>query len=173
MTPPRADDFADRELCPDGACIGVIGADGRCKECGAAGSAGALVPPNEDEDVLRRAQDARDEDVEGEDDRDDEDEDEDDEPAVGRALCLDEACIGLIGPDGICRECGKPGPQLALDPRERGLRTDEEVADQLATNIAISTIPRADPDFDDRTLCADEACIGVVGRDGRCRVCGA
>ncbi len=27
-------DFADRKLCSDGACIGVIGPDGRCKECG-------------------------------------------------------------------------------------------------------------------------------------------
>ena len=25
-----------------------------------------------------------------------------------RVLCSDEACIGTIGPDGCCRECGKP-----------------------------------------------------------------
>jgi hypothetical protein len=24
----------DRELCPDGACIGILGSDGRCKVCG-------------------------------------------------------------------------------------------------------------------------------------------
>lgn len=29
-------DFANRTLCSDGACIGVIGLDGRCKECGKA-----------------------------------------------------------------------------------------------------------------------------------------
>src|SRR5512142_3159570 len=28
-------DFEHRILCPDGACIGVIGPDGRCKVCGA------------------------------------------------------------------------------------------------------------------------------------------
>lgn len=28
------DDWASRRLCPDGNCIGVIGPDGRCKECG-------------------------------------------------------------------------------------------------------------------------------------------
>jgi hypothetical protein len=28
------DDFSNRVLCSDGTCIGVIGADGRCKECG-------------------------------------------------------------------------------------------------------------------------------------------
>ena len=27
-------DFARRKLCSDGTCIGVIGPDGRCKECG-------------------------------------------------------------------------------------------------------------------------------------------
>lgn len=28
-------DFADRRLCPDGACIGVVGTDGTCGVCGA------------------------------------------------------------------------------------------------------------------------------------------
>jgi hypothetical protein len=27
-------DFASRKLCSDGTCIGIIGVDGRCKECG-------------------------------------------------------------------------------------------------------------------------------------------
>ena len=27
-------DFAKRLLCSDGSCIGVVGPDGRCKECG-------------------------------------------------------------------------------------------------------------------------------------------
>lgn len=27
-------DFDNRKLCSDGTCIGVIGSDGRCKECG-------------------------------------------------------------------------------------------------------------------------------------------
>jgi len=34
---PQADEedpFSDRILCSDGTCIGVIGPDGRCKECG-------------------------------------------------------------------------------------------------------------------------------------------
>ena len=29
------DDVDDRELCPDGACLGVLGPDRRCKVCGA------------------------------------------------------------------------------------------------------------------------------------------
>ncbi len=30
----RPVDLASRKLCSDGTCIGVIGPDGRCKECG-------------------------------------------------------------------------------------------------------------------------------------------
>ena len=28
------DDFADRQLCPDGNCTGILGSDGHCKVCG-------------------------------------------------------------------------------------------------------------------------------------------
>jgi hypothetical protein len=31
---PADEDFMTRKLCPDGACIGVVGKDGRCRECG-------------------------------------------------------------------------------------------------------------------------------------------
>ena len=31
---PVTDDFSERILCSDGACIGVIGENGMCKECG-------------------------------------------------------------------------------------------------------------------------------------------
>jgi len=30
----EAAEWDDRRLCPDGACVGVIGDDGRCKVCG-------------------------------------------------------------------------------------------------------------------------------------------
>lgn len=29
-----------------------------------------------------------------------------------------------------------------------------------------------DPDWENRVLCSDESCIGVIGADGRCGVCG-
>src|SRR5262245_57742037 len=85
-----------RRLCPDGACIGLIGADGRCNECGrtADGSREAA-------DVAPAARD--------------------DEPEAPRAaapaqdggfdpkrrLCDDGTCTGVVGPDGVCRECGR------------------------------------------------------------------
>jgi len=30
-------EWTERKVCPDGACIGVIGEDGRCKVCGRVG----------------------------------------------------------------------------------------------------------------------------------------
>jgi hypothetical protein len=93
-----------RRLCPDGACIGVIGTDGRCHVCGraAAGGASAAAPegftPVEDED-------------------EDEDRDEDEaEPVAAaaaggfdpkRRLCPDGECLGVLGADGVCNVCGK------------------------------------------------------------------
>src|SRR5437764_26802 len=32
--PPDLADFEERELCPDGACTGILGPDRRCKVCG-------------------------------------------------------------------------------------------------------------------------------------------
>jgi hypothetical protein len=107
------DDWSQRRLCPDGNCIGVIGPDGRCKECGrpAEGPAPeADVPTSaEESDVAREpvatAYHAP----------------TDHTPADGdddwsqRRLCPDGNCIGVIGPDGRCRECGRPadGPLSA------------------------------------------------------------
>jgi len=32
--------------------------------------------------------------------------------------------------------------------------------------------PQADIDWENRKLCSDESCIGVIGPDGRCKECG-
>ena len=106
------EDWEHREVCPDGACIGVIGGDGLCKVCGRAA-------PNWGNERLRGlAPEAPDED--SEDEADDEAPDEassaaNDEPgddgAGGdewnrRELCANGACIGVIGPNGACTVCG-------------------------------------------------------------------
>lgn len=179
-----ATSFDDRELCPDGACIGVIGPDGRCKECGAAGSTSAKVGATLDPglglaDAGREVDDEERDGADGgdhgdalarpsSDDHDDDDEDE----AHHRELCSDELCVGVIGPDGCCKDCGKPGSKAGLDPRTRGLRSDEEIAGELEANIVKGDLPEAPDSFDDRTLCPDGACIGVIGADNRCSECG-
>ena len=37
-----------------------------------------------------------------------EENDADSDEWENRKLCSDESCIGVIGPDGRCKECGKP-----------------------------------------------------------------
>ena len=100
---PGAVDWENRRLCSDENCIGVIGPDGRCKECGRpgdpeeawAGPSSATHPVDAPAEASPAPAMA--------------------DPAVGadddwgnRRLCSDENCIGVIGADGRCRECGKP-----------------------------------------------------------------
>jgi hypothetical protein len=87
-----------RRLCPDGACIGLIGADGRCNECGraadgsasAATSSSASAAPDDEPAPVRASEPL---------------------PEGGfdpkRRLCDDGGCTGVVGADGVCRECGR------------------------------------------------------------------
>jgi hypothetical protein len=104
--------WENRVLCSDESCIGVIGPNGRCKECGRPfeGELPADFNPDdsgqwpEDKHVTDKdpthehASDAK---------QETETEITDDEWSQ-RTLCSDESCIGVIGPDGRCKECGKP-----------------------------------------------------------------
>ncbi len=78
-------DESERELCPDGNCTGLIGADGRCKVCGLALDGSRAGAPY--------AAAARDHD--------------ETPPDEDRQLCPDGNCIGLIGSDGKCKVCGR------------------------------------------------------------------
>ena len=103
------DDWEKRQLCSDGNCIGVIGPDGRCKECGLPGEGD---PPAMDdagtdpEDEASLA--AEDVDTSTDEDRFDVPAAEsDDDDWDNRRLCPDGNCIGVIGPNGRCKECGR------------------------------------------------------------------
>ena len=80
-----------------------------------------------------------------------------------RTLCTDESCIGVIGPDGRCRECDLPLESVIEEEFS-------EAAKEVAENDQDESIP--DIEWQQRTLCTDESCIGVIGPDGRCRECG-
>ena len=104
-------DWENRTLCKDESCIGVIGPDGRCKECGKKYEGTlpeTMVADNETRtggEVETRtgpdieAQPSADTTPGGETGADD---------WARRQLCSDGNCIGVIGPDGRCKECGKP-----------------------------------------------------------------
>jgi len=124
-----------------------------------------------------------------------------------RQLCSDGGCVGVIGPDGTCKVCGRAAPNWG-DERKRGLidppegpegdDDDETEGDDLAASEAASDRGDDDDDEDDdgendeedddredgvaaspspsewsaRRLCPDGACIGLIGLDGKCKVCG-
>jgi hypothetical protein len=87
-----------------------------------------------------------------------------------RVLCRDESCIGVIGPDGRCKECGKSyeGPQTE---ESNETQTNSEVADDFEAAEPTQT-DTTYSGWENRTLCSDESCIGVIGPDGRCKECG-
>ncbi len=106
-----------------------------------------------------------------------------------RVLCSDEACIGIIGPDGKCKECGMPYegelpdhfdqpvgdegvsvPSSTIEPVSSG-ETDEVDEDDAADETEVGS-DNSDDEWEQRTLCSDESCIGVIGPDGLCKECG-
>ena len=131
---------ARRELCPDGTCIGLIGADGRCKVCGTVGPS-AVADPRHQGMVAPGG-----------------DEGEDAAEIDDRELCPDGGCIGLIGDSGRCNVCGRG--------REASAKQAWENEGGAAGAI------EADDDDEDRELCPDGSCLGLIGANGRCKVCG-
>jgi hypothetical protein len=87
-----------------------------------------------------------------------------------RVLCPDESCIGVIGPDGRCKECGKlhEGSQKGESSETQ---TNPELDDDVDADESSRT-DTADSDWENRTLCSDESCIGVIGPNARCKECG-
>jgi hypothetical protein len=103
MTEEMAFDVASRRLCPDGACTGIIGPDGKCSECGQAPSASALgatdAPVNESSATANEARFLADEGRDAAEGTFD----------ANRPLCPDGSCVGVLGIDGRCGVCGKLG----------------------------------------------------------------
>lgn len=92
-----------------------------------------------------------------------------------RRLCPDGACVGLLDDSGRCKECGRTASgkieaaPAAAWPQDAGeLEQDPGTADAAAFGDL-----EGDGGFDSkRKLCPDGACVGVIGPDGRCGVCG-
>jgi hypothetical protein len=91
-------DWDARVLCSDESCIGTIGPDGKCKECGKAYE--GVLPEGHGQETVKPVSNEEAKPVLPEGAASDDDWDK-------RVLCSDGACIGVIGPDGKCKECGK------------------------------------------------------------------
>jgi hypothetical protein len=98
-----------------------------------------------------------------------------------RVLCSDGNCIGVIGPNGRCKECGlsyegdlpAAAPEkadsaetLPAEPPSSGQENTETGAGEEQAASA------SDADWENRRLCSDGNCIGVIGPDGKCKECG-
>lgn len=99
-----------------------------------------------------------------------------------RRLCPDESCIGIIGSDGRCTECGRrvdpadgptapAGNAAVAEPLGAGLPPQPAPA-AAAAEAAAGAAAAEDDAWRSRRLCPDGNCIGVIGPDGRCKVCG-
>jgi hypothetical protein len=135
-------EWDQRQLCPNGGCIGVIGPDGTCKVCG-------HVAPNWGDERNRGLLDPPD----GADD-DDGDEDDDDEDRDG------------VAADGDDDDDDDDDDDEDGDDDDDG--EDEPEDDGAGSHRAAG--PRGD--WSGRALCPDGGCVGVIGADGRCKVCG-
>jgi hypothetical protein len=150
-------DWNERRLCDDGGCTGLIGSDGRCHVCGRASQFWG-------DERRRGLRDEDEADAESEQRRLVRELPTAEGEIAERRLCPDGGCTGLIGIDGKCSVCGKTDDDAPIAAAAR-VEPDESADSETAE--------RADPeDPDDRRLCPDGACTGLLGPDNRCKLCG-
>jgi hypothetical protein len=101
----------------------------------------------------------------------DEENDSDDVDWENRKLCSDESCIGVIGADGRCKECGRHHEPQQVEAEENNATLSDNQQIDEPSGVA-PPASDSDDDWENRTLCSDESCIGVIGPDGRCKECG-
>lgn len=105
-----------------------------------------------------------------------------------RRLCPDGACIGVLGDDGRCRTCGRASdgsaPPSAFAAGEVAGFDEGEVDADLSRDdhgpagatdgraLAGAGDGGAGGFRPDRPLCSDGSCVGVIGAEGYCSVCG-
>lgn len=110
---------------------------------------------------------------------------DDDFDAATRELCPDGSCTGVLDVAGVCKVCGAKGtpPLRAATAAADGGGDVAAPFDELvdAGGVVATSDADADADFkaagdapfdDDRQLCPDGNCIGVLDDAGRCKVCG-
>lgn len=140
-------EWDQRQLCPDGGCTGVIGPDGQCKVCG-------RVAPNWGDERKRglveeisadAATTNADDDEDAEYDDDDDFDDDDD---------------------------GEDGDSDHDDDEPDEGDTEGVIAAKAAAPTRPKRVPKGSGEWSQRELCSDGSCVGVIGDDGRCKVCG-
>ncbi len=94
-----------------------------------------------------------------------------------RQLCPDGSCIGLIGDDGTCKVCGRAAPDAGGAYRSGPAEPIEDEEDEELDERVEKLVDKAEgavheAEWTQRELCPDGSCTGVIGDDGKCKVCG-
>jgi len=148
MSTKQDDDSFDpsqRRLCPDGSCVGLLGSDGRCKTCGTLDPAWTgATPPSEPPALPTPEPESR-----------------------GEPAGLRDRQPTLPAPRASARTLAGGGPS------REGLGTLPGFPNKNNADAEPATASDAEAAFDPtRRLCPDDACIGVIGNDNKCSVCG-
>jgi hypothetical protein len=195
-------DAESRRLCPDDNCTGVIAPDGKCKVCakeapdGPPPATGAAPPPKPEAAPAAGASTVAEGQAAAEDQAGEAAVAEGEaaaepaaEPATEleasegdfdpdeRVLCPDDNCTGLIGPDGKCKVCGKESPGGPPPVKGKSTPGKPQPAPKPAAKKEAQPLPSGKGgakgfDPNDRILCSDDCCTGLIGPDGKCKVCG-
>ncbi len=82
-----------------------------------------------------------------------------------RRLCPDGSCVGILDPGGRRPQCGRTGDPVAAEADLAMGNGGRGGVDPESQTVSEGFDPG-------RRLCDDGACVGVVGDDGKCHVCG-
>lgn len=109
-----------------------------------------------------------------------------------RVCCPDDFCTGILDQNGTCGTCdrtysqyassaNKPAPHdespeenqaVAVDTRQDTDEANESAEASTSTEVSSETRSMEDFSPDDRIVCPDDMCTGVIGPDGHCGTCG-
>ena len=100
--------------------------------------------------------------------------------ASRRRLCPDGACVGLLDETGRCKVCGTSAsgeppteaPFIAFPAADDAEDAAEPLDAAPEPGLEPGLQPREGGFDPKRRLCSDGACLGVLGPNGRCNVCG-
>jgi hypothetical protein len=85
-----------------------------------------------------------------------------------RRLCPDGSCVGVMKSDGTCSVCGRDGSGVAAASADE----TEALAADDGVEVGVSESGGTGGFDPSRRLCDDGSCVGVIGAEGRCGVCG-
>ncbi|HVY36456.1 MAG TPA: hypothetical protein VHM31_00930 [Polyangia bacterium] len=93
-----------------------------------------------------------------------------------RRLCPDGSCVGVISTDGRCTVCGMSAGAAGAGQPESAAGSQDAWGDDPpaldAEGAGIGGLELSAGFDPKRRLCDDGSCIGVIGADGACTVCG-